>query len=361
MSTHRGVSCDRCGKSGFTGLRYKCLLCFDFDLCADCYNSLGDDTASNGRHTSSHPVQCILTRSDRSLYYGDNSSYYSFTCPFCALPGHTEQTLHDHVNTQHAEQRTEVVCPICAALPDGDANFVTDDFPEHLAVEHQIARDTERLVRRIHQRGGRMKGYHRLYPSSGAYQPPVLSGNSGSLFGSGYLPRKERASGFSQQHGGESDPLADLLSQLTTSHRDNTQLQAAALPHMDSLSEDKFQQMAKQYTEYSKYSFNQFSEKPPASETRNAFHYKPLTDTHTGKGGKDRTREGKGELTQSVAPHREMTAQMRELSKASEEEKEAFDLKRAEQSAFLTELLISSLSEDFDPDYKWGNDTMDDV
>ena len=54
-----GVSCDACGKSSFSGRRYKCLTCYDFDLCAECYESV--DVGSS-RHSSAHPMQCILTR-----------------------------------------------------------------------------------------------------------------------------------------------------------------------------------------------------------------------------------------------------------------------------------------------------------
>ena len=38
---HKGVQCDGCGMSPLMGLRNKCLLCPDFDLCQTCrMNSL---------------------------------------------------------------------------------------------------------------------------------------------------------------------------------------------------------------------------------------------------------------------------------------------------------------------------------
>ncbi len=55
-----GVSCDSCLKGNFRGRRYKCLICYDYDLCATCYEA----GATTTRHTTDHPMQCILTRTD---------------------------------------------------------------------------------------------------------------------------------------------------------------------------------------------------------------------------------------------------------------------------------------------------------
>lgn len=33
---HIGVTCDACGKKDFTGPRFKCQQCYDFDLCWNC-------------------------------------------------------------------------------------------------------------------------------------------------------------------------------------------------------------------------------------------------------------------------------------------------------------------------------------
>lgn len=55
-----GVSCDSCSKGNFRGKRFKCLICYDYDLCATCY----ENGATTTRHTADHPMQCILTRTD---------------------------------------------------------------------------------------------------------------------------------------------------------------------------------------------------------------------------------------------------------------------------------------------------------
>ena len=94
MSRHEGVSCDSCMKSNFRGRRFKCLICYDYDLCSACFEA----GASTPRHAATHPMQCILTRSDTELYFGGESSLgsehqHSFTCPFCSKMGFTETTL----------------------------------------------------------------------------------------------------------------------------------------------------------------------------------------------------------------------------------------------------------------------------
>ena len=55
-----GVSCDSCMKSGFSGVRYKCLVCCDYDLCSACY----DAKLVTSRHKVDHAMQCLLTKSD---------------------------------------------------------------------------------------------------------------------------------------------------------------------------------------------------------------------------------------------------------------------------------------------------------
>ncbi|TNN53345.1 E3 ubiquitin-protein ligase KCMF1 [Liparis tanakae] len=98
MSRHEGVSCDACLKGNFRGRRFKCLICYDYDLCASCYES----GATTTRHTTEHPMQCILTRVD----YVEQPQ--SFTCPYCGKMGYTETSLQEHVTSEHAETSTEV-------------------------------------------------------------------------------------------------------------------------------------------------------------------------------------------------------------------------------------------------------------
>lgn len=112
-------------------------MCYDYDLCANCY----EFGATSTRHSAEHPMQCILTRSDFELYYSGEAyaadQPQSFTCPYCKKMGFSDSALFEHVGAEHTDTGLEVVCPVCAALPGGDPNLVTDDFAGHLTVEHR--------------------------------------------------------------------------------------------------------------------------------------------------------------------------------------------------------------------------------
>uniref|UniRef100_A0A8C4QPC4 E3 ubiquitin-protein ligase KCMF1 n=1 Tax=Eptatretus burgeri TaxID=7764 RepID=A0A8C4QPC4_EPTBU len=211
MSRHEGVSCDACMKGNFRGRRYKCLICFDYDLCASCYES----GATTSRHSADHPMQCILTRIDFDLYYGGEAltaeQPQSFTCPYCGKMGLTETTLQEHVTAEHAEATTEVVCPVCAALPGGDPNHVTDDLTSHLTVEHRTPRDMDdssgiRHMRRV------------LHPGRGIGVTRVRRSNmhfTSNSSGGGLTGSSPAQGSYSPSAREAMDPIAELLSQLS--------------------------------------------------------------------------------------------------------------------------------------------------
>ncbi|KAH9360393.1 hypothetical protein HPB48_008381 [Haemaphysalis longicornis] len=150
LCVHEGVSCDACSRSDFRGKRYKCLICYDYDLCETCY----EEGATSKAHSTEHAVQCILTPSDRELYYAGEPAdqTHSFTCPICATMGFTLAGLREHVSSEHTENATHVVCPVCAATPGGEPNRMTGDLALHLSTDHARNRhlqDEEPFSRRL--------------------------------------------------------------------------------------------------------------------------------------------------------------------------------------------------------------------
>ncbi|XP_045778875.1 E3 ubiquitin-protein ligase Kcmf1 [Maniola jurtina] len=207
MNRHEGVSCDACLKNNFRGRRYKCLICIDYDLCAACYES----GATTNQHTTEHPMQCILSRSDFDLYYGGETlaleQPQAYTCPFCNRMGFTDTSLMEHVTAEHADTTLAVVCPVCASMPGGEPNFVTDDFAGHLTLEHRTGpRD---LISFLDEPSGIRHGGVRRMPPTGrgvtrARRTNMHFSTSGGI--SSLSPSARDA---------VVDPIAELLSQLS--------------------------------------------------------------------------------------------------------------------------------------------------
>ncbi|XP_065355016.1 E3 ubiquitin-protein ligase Kcmf1 isoform X2 [Calliphora vicina] len=207
MSRHEGVSCDSCLKSNFNGRRYKCLICYDYDLCADCY----EEGVTSTRHLVDHPMQCILTRSDIELFFGgemlNSEQPQSFTCPYCKKMGFSDATLLEHVSTEHTETSLEVVCPVCAGLPGGEPNLVTDDFAGHLSLEHRTG--PRELISFLDEPSAiRHGGGVRRIPGRTLGGPRARRSNMHFSSSSGL-------SALSPSGRESVDPIAELLSQLS--------------------------------------------------------------------------------------------------------------------------------------------------
>jgi len=66
IMAHYGVRCDGCAIRDYTGVRYKCQHCADYDLCHNC---MINGVISN-QHLTSHPMKSIVAQGELDLYFG---------------------------------------------------------------------------------------------------------------------------------------------------------------------------------------------------------------------------------------------------------------------------------------------------
>ncbi|XP_043232647.1 E3 ubiquitin-protein ligase KCMF1-like [Amphibalanus amphitrite] len=333
MSRHEGVSCDACLRSNFRGRRYKCLVCYDYDLCATCHEA----GATTTRHTAEHPMQCILTRTDAELFYGGEAvpadQPQSLVCPHCGRLGLTEHALIEHVTAEHAHTAAQVVCPVCAAVPLGEPNHVTEHLAAHLSAEHRgggggrarlpVAFDEEPLS------AARPAGRRPPHPS----RP-----------GAGTRTRR-----FNNMHFRESmDPITELLSQLSGARRTPASASSGASSSASSSSAASQLQQLQMHLQLERQQYaqvvRQHSERTPRRQTASAAATPAAPDA---AGAADPPAAG-AEHTAEPAAAAPAGPQFL-LSGLREEEELAVDAAqrlsdRIDRSLFAQEVVLSTLS-----------------
>ncbi|XP_077499348.1 E3 ubiquitin-protein ligase KCMF1-like isoform X2 [Amblyomma americanum] len=324
MSRHEGVSCDSCMKANFRGKRYKCLICYDYDLCGTCYEA----GATNTRHTPDHAMQCILTRSDFDLYYGGEAvsveQPQSFTCPICGKMGFTELTLQEHASAEHTDASSEVVCPVCAALPGGEPNHVTEDFATHLSLEHRANRDLDepsgsRHVRRIPHPAGRGMS------SARARRSQMQFSSTGGL------------SALSPSNRDSMDPIAELLSQLSSGVR-----RTATLAAPSTTSQIQQLQMQLQLERQQAQAARQQLERLPRRQAHLASPAAAAATLHCPQAA---TTPALAPSTEAPTPTAHFLLSRCVEPSLLESEQQALELERTDRSLFAQELLLTTLAE----------------
>lgn len=243
---HEGVTCDGCSTASFSGIRHKCSVCFDYDLCDDCYLN----GVATKAHDPSHAMQTILPSGgpandfdqyiaeefegdsladlagdrdaipSRSRFRRDSpprSGTTTFKCPYCTVEGFVEQDLVYHVNSAHGGDSTPVVCPICAAKPGGDPMYISRNFHGHLDLRHSQSDDrSKRLLNRA---------------AKGLFATSAMMAGGGGLSNNGN--NGNGASGLGLGIGGISAPSSSrIFSELAASKHKNPPSKVARLANL---------------------------------------------------------------------------------------------------------------------------------
>jgi len=142
--THLHVTCDGCAVGDFPGIRHKCLICHDYDLCHNCAIL----SVVTKQHQATHPMQQLHAIA-RDAFGVEQLQVFTYTCPYCGQMNFTELMLGEHLLKSHPGDTTNVICPICTCKPGGDANFFSKDLLAHMKQMHKFEEIKEQAKKRM--------------------------------------------------------------------------------------------------------------------------------------------------------------------------------------------------------------------
>ncbi|XP_052631144.1 E3 ubiquitin-protein ligase KCMF1-like isoform X4 [Harpia harpyja] len=298
--------------------------------------NLHKQSCQDQRHQplATKPALRSAPRRNKDLYYGGEAfsveQPQSFTCPYCGKMGYTEMSLQEHVASEHAETSTEVICPICAALPGGDPNHVTDDFAAHLTLEHRAPRDLDessgvRHVRRMFHPGRGLGG-----PRARRSNMHFTSSSTGGLSSS--------QSSYSPSNRETMDPIAELLSQLSGVRRSAGQLNSSG-PSASQLQQLQMQlQLERQHAQAARQQLETARNATRRTNTSNI----PTTLAQSIAS----TNTSNIENNQQTIQNSQFLLTRLNDPKMSEAERQSKESERADRSLFVQELLLSTLMQE---------------
>uniref|UniRef100_A0A8B9VEB4 RING-type E3 ubiquitin transferase n=1 Tax=Anas zonorhyncha TaxID=75864 RepID=A0A8B9VEB4_9AVES len=223
------------------------------------------------------------------------------------------------------------ICPICAALPGGDPNHVTDDFAAHLTLEHRAPRDLisflngVRHVRRMFHPGRGLGG-----PRARRSNMHFTSSSTGGLSSS--------QSSYSPSNREAMDPIAELLSQLSGVRRSAGQLNSSG-PSASQLQQLQMQlQLERQHAQAAR---QQLETARNATRRTNTSSI-PTTLTQSVAATNTSNTEN---IQQTIQNSQFLLTRLND-PKMSEAERQSKESERADRSLFVQELLLSTLMQE---------------
>lgn len=133
---HTGITCSVCNAKDIQGIRYVCLICWDYELCQNCY----DEKRNSAQHRSHHPMQSILCREDffkvvQNIIAPVEDNVH-LCCPFCGERELNLAGLLQHCQQNHSDESDSVRCPVCVTYSIPKNSLLDGSFLEHLRSEH---------------------------------------------------------------------------------------------------------------------------------------------------------------------------------------------------------------------------------